>query len=36
MRAKSDLRSAQNRTVTALYKGVWFGPANTTGTGAVL
>ena len=36
MRAKTDLRSAQQRTVTALYEGVWLGPGPTTGTGAVL
>lgn len=37
MRAKSDLRSAQQRTVTALYEGVWLDPVGDgTGTGAVL
>lgn len=36
MRNKSDLRSAQQRTVTALYEGIWLGPGDTTGTGAVL
>ena len=37
MRQKSDLRAAQNRTVTALYEGVWQDPgAPSTGTGAVL
>lgn len=36
MRQKADLRSAQQRTVTALYEGVWLGPGPTTGTGAVL
>lgn len=31
MRQKSDLRSAQQRTVTALYEGVWLGPGATNG-----
>jgi SNF2 family DNA or RNA helicase len=38
MRAKADLRDAQQRTVTALYEGIWVDPAKADDTagGAIL